>query len=67
MAVDLQGPPQPGPFVRIVGIGIDLMMTVNDEDDLLILALAVRIANKRRFGKNSNGRRSGEPKMLQRR
>lgn len=60
MAVDLQGPPQPGPFVRIVGIGIDLMMTVNDEDDLLILALAVRIANKRRFGKNSNGRQSGE-------
>ena len=60
MAVDLQGPPQPGPFVRIVGIGIDLMMTVNDEDDLLILALAVRIANKRRFGKNSNGRKGSE-------
>lgn len=45
----LHGPPTPGPVVRVVGRGLSLAIRVNDEDDAVIVRLALEMAQRRRW------------------
>ena len=48
---NLMGPPAPGPVVRIIGIGIDIYIRVDDDIDEEVVREALKLANKRRYGK----------------
>ena len=46
----LMGPPERGPFVRVVGKGFDVAIRVEDSDDREIVRLALEMGERRRYG-----------------
>lgn len=49
--VELMGPPERGPWVRVRGKGFDVALRVDDDDDREILRLALEMGERRRHGK----------------
>lgn len=47
----LMGPPERGPWVRVKGLEFDISIRVDDDDDKNILALALELCERRRYGK----------------
>lgn len=51
---ELQRPSAPGPYVRIIGPGVDVVIIVNDELDWQIASMAVQLCEKRRSARADN-------------
>lgn len=46
----LMGPPERGPWIRIVAEGLNMNIQVNDEMDKEIVDITMRVAEKKRYG-----------------
>ena len=51
----LMGPPRKGPIVRIIGVGIDTVIRVNDALDAQIVSMLLECAERRRYANAIRG------------
>lgn len=51
MSMQTMGPPSRGPVVRVTGSGISVNLRVETELDAEIIHMAMRIAERRRYGR----------------
>ena len=47
------GPPTKAPAVRVMGRGIDVFIRVEDDNDAEIVRLALQMAERRRYGRDT--------------